>query len=68
MNVFRRYRAVSREDLRTLVEAGNENGGLYLDVSPKRRLGKFKVFRVTYRINWCLGPDSNRHGANPEGF
>ena len=36
MNVFRRYRAVSREDLRTLVEAGNENGGQYLDSEPKK--------------------------------
>ena len=36
MNVFRRYRAVSREDLRTLVKAGNENGGPYLDSGPKK--------------------------------
>jgi integrase len=36
MNVFRRYRAVSREDLRTLVEAGNENGGQYLDSEPQK--------------------------------
>jgi integrase len=36
MNVFRRYRAVSREDLRTLVEAGNEDGGQYLDSEPKK--------------------------------
>jgi hypothetical protein len=36
MNVFRRYRAVSRGDLRTLVEAGNENGGQYLDSETKK--------------------------------
>jgi len=40
MNVFRRYRAVSREDLRTLVEAGNENGGQYLDSEPKKEAGE----------------------------
>ncbi len=62
----REYGGLKVEQAKLLKVLEQENSRLRPRSVTRR--GLLDLSRYLWILKWCLGPDSNRHGANSEGF
>jgi hypothetical protein len=65
-SVFERYNIVSPKDLRDAAKSLDHCNST--TVGEKKRKARNEKPELTSFFSWCLGPESNRHGARHRGI